>query len=135
MDEGIAILVPLGFFAMIAALVIGPTWVRSRERQRLMDTVRVAYEKGQAVPPDLVAALQAPEAPRRASPERDFRTGVILIAVALAFVITGGAIYATEGDENALAAFTAMAAFPGLIGLAFLAFWLGKRDRPTDAGV
>jgi hypothetical protein len=128
----VAILVPLGFFAMIAIIVVGPSYFRSRDRQRLIDTVKVAYERGQPVPPDLIEAMQAPQTPVRSTPERDFRTGVILVAVALAFVLTGGAIYGAEGDDEALWVMTGMGAFPGLIGLAFLAFWLNKRGSAVD---
>lgn len=128
------ILVPLGFFAMIAAIVIMPNWFKSRDRERLMETVKTAYDRGQPVPPDLIAAMQAKDVPVRSSPERDFRTGVILLAVALAFLILGGAIYGAEGEEEVMWAMTGVAAFPGLIGLAFLAFWLGKRGQTTDAG-
>ena len=126
------ILVPLGLFAMIAAIVVVPLHLRSRERERMIEAVRVAYERGQPVPPDLIAAMQAP---RLSSPERDLRTGVILIAVALAFVIFGAGISQVAREEEVAWVFTGIAAFPGLIGLAFIAFWLGKRGQRTDGGV
>lgn len=126
------ILVPLGFFAMIAAIVVVPLYLRARERERMIEAVRVGYERGQPVPPDLIAAMHAP---RRSSPERDFRAGVILIAVALAFVIFGAGISQVAREDEVAWVFTGMAAFPGLIGLAFIAFWLGKRGSPSDGGV
>jgi hypothetical protein len=55
MDSGI--LVPIGFFAMIAAIVIVPNYLRVRERQEMQATVRAAIEKGQPLPPELVEAL------------------------------------------------------------------------------
>lgn len=126
-------LIPIALFTMIAVIVVGPIYLRSRDRQQMLETMRVAFERGQPVPPDMMEALQRRDLPApRATPERDFRTGVILIAVALAFLVTGGVIYWAEGEDEAMAVFTAMAAFPGLIGLAFLAFWLGKRGRSDD---
>lgn len=130
MEGEIAVLIPIAFFAMIVAIVVMPGWLRSRDRQRLMDTVKTAYDRGQPVPPELIGAMQAPEA-TRSSPERDFRTGVVLIAVALAFIVLGSTISQVADEEEVVWAMTGIAAFPGLIGLAFLAFWLGKRGRSS----
>ena len=51
------ILVPLGFFAMIAAIVIVPRYLKSIERQKLQDTLRASIEKGAELPPEVVQAL------------------------------------------------------------------------------
>lgn len=124
-------LIPLAGIGMIIALVLGPIWLgaryRSQEKARMHETLQRAFDKGQPLPPDLLVALQDDKP--RASPERDFRTGIILVAVALAFVILGFTIQAVEGDEEVLAVMTGVAAFPGLIGLAYMAFWLNKRGQ------
>jgi len=126
----IGILVPISLFAMIAAIVLGPRYFRSRERQRLLDTMRVAYERGQPVPPDLLDSLQFDEKPRAAAPDRDLRSGIILVAVALAFVTLAGVISSFEGDREAWI-IGAVGAFPGFIGLGHLVFWALRRGR-TD---
>lgn len=130
-------LIPFAGIVMIVAIVLGPIWIgtraKSEERARMHETLRRAFDKGQPLPPDLIDALHQ-EKPR-ASPERDFRTGVILMAVALAFLALGGALYGAGQDDEIMWVMTGVAAFPGLIGLAFLAFWLGKRGQPVDDGV
>lgn len=129
----VEILVPIAFFAMVAAIVLVPRWLRSRDRQRLLDTMRVAYERGQPVPPDLVDSLQFDErSAKPSSPDRDLRSGIILVGVALAFITLGLVINQIEGDREAWI-IGAVGAFPGFIGLGHLAFWLLRRDRPSGA--
>ena len=67
------ILIPLAFFAMIAAIVLAPGWFRSREKTRLHETLRLAYEKGQPVPPEMIEALQMEKG--RPAPSRDVSRG------------------------------------------------------------
>ena len=127
------ILIPISLFAMIAALVIVPKYFRSRDRQRLLETLRVAYERGQPVPPEIISTLQVDEPIKQSSPDRDLRSGITLIAVALAFVALAAAIVYAEGDEEAWIV-AAMGAFPGFIGIGHIAFWFARRDRvdPLD---
>ena len=127
MDE---VWIPISFFAMIVAVVALPTYFKTRERTKLHDTLRAAYERGQPVDPALIEAIQRGEKSRPTA-ERDLRIGVILIAVALAMVTLGATIGRVE-DEDALWIMSASAAFPGFIGLAFLAFWVAKRGQTTD---
>ncbi|HYG27747.1 MAG TPA: DUF6249 domain-containing protein, partial [Caulobacteraceae bacterium] len=82
----VEILIPLAFFAMIAAIVLVPGWYRSREKERLHETLRLAYEKGQPVPPEMIEALQM-DRPRPPLPDRDLRRGIILLCVAAAIVV------------------------------------------------
>ena len=128
--DGAEVLIPLAFFGMIVAVVALPIYFRTKERTKLHDTLRIAYERGQPVDPAIIAAIQQGEKPRP-SPERDLRIGIILIAVAAALVTMGSVIGAVEHDE-AVYIFSGMAAFPGFIGLAFLAFWLAKRGQTPD---
>jgi len=127
MDE---IWIPIAFFAMIVAVVALPVYFRSKERMKLHDTLRAAYERGQPVDPAIIEAIQRAERVRPTA-ERDFRIGVILLAVALAMV-TIGAVTSDISDGHSLRGMVAAAAFPGFIGLAFLGFWLGKRGQRTD---
>jgi hypothetical protein len=115
---------------MIVAVVALPIYFRTKERVKLHDTLRAAYERGQPVDPAIIEAIQRGEK-ARPSPERDLRVGIILVAVALAMVTLGAAIGHIE-DRDAVWIMAASAAFPGFIGLAFLAFWLGKRGQTAD---
>ncbi|WP_174300670.1 hypothetical protein [Caulobacter sp. S45] len=51
----------LFFFTFLGAVIIVPQVLRYMERGRLHDTLRAAYERGQTVPPEVIAALS----PRR----------------------------------------------------------------------
>ena len=55
---GVEILVPLGFFAMIAAIVLVPSFYKTRERADMQQTVRHALDKGQPLPPELVTQVE-----------------------------------------------------------------------------
>ena len=132
MDNGFEIFIPIAFFAMIAAIVLGPRYFRSRDRQRLLDTLRVAYDRGQPVPPEIIESLHFDERSKPAgSPDRDLRSGIVLLAVGLAFVVLAATIDYVEGDEEAWI-LAGVGAFPGLIGLAHIAFWAARRGRGAD---
>ena len=115
------ILIPLSFFAMIAALVIVPRYFRSVERQKMAEAMRAAIEKGQPMPTEMLDAMssnvRAPGLPP--SPQRDMRTGIIWLGVGVGLAAMGMAISFEEAD--ALYPILGLAAFPTFIGLAFIA--------------
>ncbi|KRB39930.1 MAG: DUF6249 domain-containing protein [Pseudomonadota bacterium] len=121
------ILVPLGFFAMIAAIVIVPRYLKSLERQRLQETLRASIEKGAELPPEVIEALTSDVKKAPASSYRDLRAGVIWLGVAVAFIALGVAVSFEEPD--ALYPLLGIAAFPGFIGLALIALSFVQRDR------
>lgn len=120
------VLVPVAFFAMIAAIILVPQWLKAQDRARLHDTLRSAYEKGQPVPPELVDALTAQRQPSLPvdRPARDLRTGIIWLFIGLGVLAIGCAIYAERyykgGSVEALSTFASIAAIPTFIGLAFI---------------
>ncbi len=122
------ILIPLAFFAMIAGLVIAPRYFKSVERQKMAETLRVAIEKGQPLPAEVIDAMssnvRAPGLPP--SPQRDLRTGIIWLGVGLGFAALGLTISFEEPD--ALFPLLGFATFPTFIGLAFIA--LGLINKP-----
>jgi hypothetical protein len=94
-----------------------------------VETLRAAIERGEPIPPDLMASMQMPikmKAPP--SPARDLRTGIIWLGVAIGIAGFGVALGFEEPD--ATFPILACAAFPGFIGLAFVA--LGLINRKTD---
>lgn len=110
-------LVPIAFFAMIAAIVLVPRYFRNKERQDIQATVRAAIEKGQNMPADLLETISRDVRPAP-SPARDIRAGIIWMGVAVGFATFGYCMgyYAEEASFP----FYGFAAFPGFIGLALL---------------
>ncbi len=124
---GVEIIVPLALFTMVAAIVLGPLYLKSRERREMQETVRYALDKGQPLPPELVEAI-AKAAHRPAPAVRDLRMGVILLALAggvFACFWSLGTMFGEEGFG-----FAAFAAIPGFIGAAFvlLSFFNKTKD-------
>ena len=131
MDAGV--LVPIGLFAMIAAIVIVPNYLRVRERQEMQATVRTAIEKGQPLPPELIEALSKDVKLRTvSSAHRDMRIGVILLFIAGGVALTGVAL--GQINDNAMFGTVSGAAVPGMIGLAFiiLSFFNPNKRPPQD---
>ncbi len=120
--------VPIALFAMIAAIVIVPTWLKSKERKEMQASLRASIEKGQQLPPEVIEALTRQNIKPVPTASRDLRTGVIMLAVALGIGLTFG-ILGYNYDEDILG-FGAWAAIPGTIGLAFiiLSFFNKNKD-------
>ncbi|EJL27180.1 hypothetical protein PMI01_03952 [Caulobacter sp. AP07] len=131
MDFGI--LIPLSPFIMVAAIIIVPAWLRTRERREMQETVRAAIEKGQPLPPELIEALtKNVNPPKVSSAQRDLRIGVILLSVSVGLVLTGLALGGI--NDNAMFGTMSGAAIPGMIGLAFviLSFFNPNKRPPQD---
>ncbi|MFJ6024121.1 DUF6249 domain-containing protein [Brevundimonas sp. NPDC092305] len=112
------IMVPISLFAMIAAIVIVPTWLRSRERKEMQASLRASIEKGQQLPPEVIEALTRDNIKPVATAAKDLRVGVIMLALALGIGLTF-AILGYNYDDD-IFGFGAWAAIPGMIGLAFI---------------
>ncbi len=128
------------FFGFLAAVIIVPQYLRYRERERLHDTLRLAFERGQPVPPEMIEALQSrsrleidPGVNVVDRPHRDLRRGVIWLAIGLGFVGFGAAMYCglydSGGSEEVFGAMSAIGSIPICIGLAFLGLWYFGRSR------
>lgn len=111
-------LVPVALFGMIAAIVIVPAWLKSRERREMQATLRTAIDKGQPLPTDVVEALSRENIKPPATATRDLRVGVILLAISIGIALMGYLISFEEMD--AFYPISGMAAIPGMIGLAFV---------------
>ena len=110
--------IPIAFFIMIGAIVIVPTWLKSKERKEMQATLRASIEKGQALPPEIVEALSKENIKPPATATRDLRVGVILLAVSLGVALFGYMVSFAEMD--AFYPIAGSAAVPGMIGLAFI---------------
>lgn len=120
------ILIPLTFFAMIAAIVLVPRYLKSIERQKLQDTLRASIEKGAELPAEVLEALTS-DVKAPPSPYRDMRAGIIWMGVAVGFAALGFAVSFEEPD--ALYPMLGVAAFPGFIGLALIALSFVSRGK------
>jgi len=129
---------------LVLGCVLGPRYIRSRERQRLYELMRTAYEKGQTVPPEVIAQLSAePQldaAPRQSgsgSADPDLRRAVVLIAVGIGLAGLGLGLGWGIGTVSAIGGtitggiIAGCGAIPGFIGVAYLLLWLVSRNHPT----
>ena len=138
MEHVTGVLSWLIFWAFVAAVIIVPRYLRTRDRERMYETMRIAFEKGQPVPPELIAAMQPsaplPE-PMAPASDRDLRRAIVLIAVGLGISGFGGGIYMALISVTDVGAWitgwsiAGIGAIPGLIGVAYLLLWLASRPR------
>ena len=131
------VILGLAFWGFLAAIIIVPRVLKYREQARMQDTLRVAYEKGQPVPPELIEAMRSREPMRiESTPERDLRRAIVLIAVGLGLAGLGYGLWyglSSVSDEGAYITGGAVAgsgAIPGFIGIAYLILWF---DAPPGA--
>jgi hypothetical protein len=121
------------FFSFLAAVILVPVYLRSRDRTQMYETLRQAFEHGQAAPPELIQALQNPVRPR-STPDHDFRRGLTLSVIGLGVCGIGVMFYyglwdaSPMGAEITAASIAGVGVIPTLLGLAFLALaWWGHR--------
>lgn len=114
-------LVPIVFLLLFGAFFCLRLRYRHLDRLAAQETIRNALERGQPLTPEVVAQLVGHE-----PANGDLRRGVISIAVAAAI----GAFAVGVGEDDALGPLTGIAAFPLLIGLAYLGLhrFAGTRD-------
>lgn len=124
-------LIPIGLFAMIAAIVVAPMWLKSRDRKEMQATLRLAIEKGQPLPAELVEALTKDSIKQLPTATRDLRTGVVLVATSLGIGLFGYMFQLIGGAGEARASFPimGMAAIPGMIGMAFIILSIFNRNK------
>jgi hypothetical protein len=136
-EEMTGLLQALAFWIFLAAVILVPLWLRYQERRRMHETLRIAFEKGLPVPPELITALQSNIAPRRPStPESDLRRALVLIAVGLGCCALGYGLWYGLMSVDETAAYISggctagFGAIPGLIGFAYLLLWATRREAP-----
>ncbi|CAN5272600.1 DUF6249 domain-containing protein [soil metagenome] len=133
--------VPLVFFTFLAVVIVVPQILKSRDRQRMYEVMRAAYDKGQPVPPDMMAAMTTRdrdvEEAYYATPvmqsHRDLRRGIVWLSVGIGLFVIGGLFYAGLYNDGGAAetamTFGAFGAIPFCIGLAFMALWFFTRGK------
>jgi hypothetical protein len=123
----IGAMIPIFFFAMIAAIVIVPRYFKSIERQKMAETLRAAIEKGQPLPAEVVDAMASSGVKAPPSPQRDLRVGIIWLGIGVGLGAMGWAL--SFEDPDATLPLIGIACFPAFIGLAFIAMSFLNRNR------
>lgn len=125
-----AVFINLIIWGSIAAVILVPRYFKSIERQKMTEALKVAIEKGQPLPTEVVDAMSSnvrtPGLPP--SPARDLRTGIIWLGIGVGLAAFGIAVSFEEPD--ALYPMLGIGAFPIFIGLAFVA--LGLMNKPKS---
>ncbi|MDE2357418.1 MAG: hypothetical protein KGL69_11770 [Alphaproteobacteria bacterium] len=126
------------FWIIVAAIVIVPLYLRQRDRDKMHETLRIALQTGQPLPPEMISALQqsvrTPSKPP--TPERDLRTGLVLLAVGLGLCAIGYGFWwglMSVSDVGAYmtgVSFAGFGAIPGMIGIAYIIIWAVRRKSP-----
>jgi hypothetical protein len=106
-------LIPIVMFMGMTVVFCVLFWFRYRSRSEMQQTIRLALDKGHELTPEIIDRLGHP----KTSKDRDFRLGVIWLAIASGFVLIGLAI---PDDADAFRGLLAGAALPFAIGVAYL---------------
>jgi len=109
-------------FASIPLTIWAVSAYRHKTQKAVTDVMKTMVEKGDSLTPDVVRALGI--RPRRK--HGDLRTGLILIALAVATIFLGGAIPEKEAQQ----VFGSLAMFPLLVGLVYVGLWtfIGRKN-------
>lgn len=115
-EELVAIMVPVAFFATILGSITLVLMFRTRSERIRHETVRLALDKGQDVPTELLL----PHGKRRS----DLRRGLVLASggVGLGIML---AVMGSSGSRS-----WAVGLFPFMVGLGYLAAWWIERSQP-----
>jgi hypothetical protein len=141
MGELTGMLSMIAFWLFLGAIILGPRYMRYRERKHMQDVLKTAYERGQPVPPELVSAMQTSVATPAPVPtrENDLRRGIVLIFAGIGIMLLGlgigWGIYQVGSDEGGYitgASIVGSGAIPALIGVAYLILWGMGRKSPAD---
>lgn len=106
--------VPISMFLGLTVVICIFFWFRYRSRSEMQQTFRMALDKGQELTPEVIDRLGHPKPAK----DKDFRLGVIWLALAVGLVLIGFAVPDPGGD--ALRGLLAGAAFPFAIGIAYM---------------
>ena len=124
---GVEVYVPVALFTMFVLIVWAVCAYRFKTRKSVTDVLEAMTQKGEKITPEIIHALGI----RPRSRHADLRTGVVLIALALAFLMLGVFI----GEKDAVRDMSGVAMFPLLIGAAYVGLWvfIGRKD-PDNIG-
>lgn len=132
MEDFIPIFAIFAVFGTITAIIVGPTFLKYREKRDMQETVRHAVDKGQDLPSELIDAMTKDVQKTLPSRTRDIRRGIIWLAVGIGVAAFGvvsdlGGNDWNGGVDNGL---LGVACIPAVIGIAFivLSFFNPNKD-------
>jgi polyferredoxin len=130
-DNFVGIIAILAVFGTITAIIVGPSWLKSRERREIQTTVRTAIDKGQPLPPEVIEALSKDITKNLPSRTKDIRRGIIWLAVGIGIAAFSLINDLGNGDwsDNVGDGMLAFAVIPATIGLAFLILSFFNKNR------
>jgi hypothetical protein len=131
MEDFIPLFAIFAVFGTITAIVVGPTYLKTRERRDIQQTVRAAIDKGQALPPEVIEAMSKDVTKNLPSRSRDLRKGIIWLAVGIGIAAFGvvsdmGGNGWNGGVDNGL---LGIACIPVTIGLAFIVLSFFNKNK------
>lgn len=107
----------LTIFGGITAMIVLPSYFKSKERREMQATLRAAIEKGQPVPPEMIDAMtrNVKVEPTALS---DLRTGIIWVAVGVGIAAFG--YFVSYEEAEAFHPMLGMGAIPAIVGLTYI---------------
>ncbi|GAA0624871.1 DUF6249 domain-containing protein [Brevundimonas kwangchunensis] len=133
MEDFIPIFAIFAVFGTITAIIVGPTWLKSKEKREMQATLRHAMDKGQELPADVINALTQDVQRNLPSRTRDIRRGVIWLAIGIGMAafgyITGGSFGNDWDGNNFDTGMLGLAAIPTTIGLAFIVLSFFNKNK------
>jgi hypothetical protein len=118
-------------FASIVAVIVGPSFLKNRERREMQLTVRHAVDKGQTLPPELIDAMTKDVQKNLPSRTKDIRKGVLSLAAGVG--IAGFALAVENSSRswggNGEGALIGIACIPITIGIAFIILGLFNPNK------
>ncbi len=125
---GPEILAPFTVFGSIVLIVWIVFHFGAKNRREVLETVRQAAQSGTQLTPDIIRALGMPQK----SKGRDIRWGIVLVAIAAAFLMLGFAISTTEGDFEGFWVMLGVSSFPGFVGIALILMGVLMGEKNTS---
>ena len=133
MEDFIPVFGIIAVFGSITAIIVGPTWLKSREKREMQATLRHAMDKGQSLPPEVIDALTQDVSRNLPSRSRDLRRGVIWLAVGIGIaafgLINDLSSGGTDWGDNLGDGLLGVAAIPVTIGLAFIVLSFFNKNK------
>ena len=134
MEDFIPIFAIFAVFGTITAIIVGPTYFKSKERREMQATVRAAIDKGQPLPPEVIEALGKEASKNIPSRTRDIRRGIIWLAVGIgmaAFSLINNSTWGGDSWDgpNFDGGMLGMSAIPITIGLAFIVLSFFNKNK------
>ncbi|NBB63676.1 hypothetical protein GVN18_30900 [Pseudomonas sp. ODNR1LW] len=109
-------------FGSIVSVIVGPSFLKNRDRREMQLTVRHAVDKGQTLPPELIDAMTKDVQKGLPSRSKDIRKGVLSLAAGVGIAGFALALRSAERDwgGNGMEAVLGLACIPAAIGIAFI---------------